>query len=474
MLDLLNPIASRRQFAGGCVAASVAALPSAASARPLPPMDARFAQVDAIAASVMKEAGYPGLVIGIEMGGTVRNRGYGMADVAQGIAMTAEAVLPIGSVTKSFTGLAIAQLVAAGKVDLDAPVGRYLSGYAGPGAAIAIRHLLNHTSGIPNYTGLPDFPRDISQRFTHEAVLATFAAKPLEFAPGTNFSYSNSNTYLLGMAVERASGMGYAAYLDANVFRPFGMTDSRLAGSSAVIPRRVPGYVMGAGGLENAPPYDVNYPFSAGAIASTVADLQRYRRGVFGGATAPAVRKQVLSCDPLADGTPLFYALGCLAIREFEGHRRISHAGDIEGFASHYAYFPQDDLTIVVLTNLGHAPIAPYAISRKVARAMLGIEQPKTLDLPVPDAMARAVAGDFDVRPIRFGVARYGFSVKDGVASMHFGGVAAPGPAIPLAYQGGGVFVTKFDTEFAFSFAAGGKSLSAEFYDGRFTAFRAG
>jgi D-alanyl-D-alanine carboxypeptidase len=473
VLDLLNPIASRRQFAGGCLAASAAAIPPGSSAAALPPIDQRLAQVDAIAAAMMKEAGYPGLVIGIEQGGQVYPRAYGMADAEQGIRMSAEAVLPIGSVTKSFTGLSIAQLVAAGKVDLARPVGSYLAGYKGPGAAVAIRHLLNHTSGIRNYTSDPDFPRDIGQHFTHDAVIATIAAKQLEFAPGTHFSYSNTNTYLLGMVIEQVSGMPYAAYIDANIFKPFGMVDSRFAGSTQVVPHRVPGYAMGADGLENAQQYDVNYPFSAGAIVSTVTDLLRYRRGVFGGATAAGVRKQLLTCDPLSDGSPLFYALGCLAVREFEGRRRISHAGDIEGFASHYAYFPRGDLTIAVLTNLGHAPIAPYAISRKVARAMLGIVQPRILDLPVPPAIARAIAGDYDVRPIQFGVARYGFTVKDGVAAMHFGGAAASG-GIPLAYQGGGMFVTRFDTEFSFEFAPGGKSLAAEFYDGRFTAFKAG
>lgn len=467
---------TRRQMGAGLLGAGAIGVASAAN--PLaaqvsaPALAARFAAVDAIAAQVMRDAMYPGLVIGIEIGGQTHIKGYGMADVEQGRPMSADAVLPIGSVTKSFTALAIAQLIEAGKVSLDKPLAHYIEGYVGPGATVAVRHLLNHTSGIPNYTSDPDFPKDLQRPFKHDEVISAVAGKALLFAPGTRFSYSNTNTYLLGMIIERVSGLSYGAYLETAIFKPFGMTDSRLADFRAIVPRRAQGYALDGSGMRNADHYDVNYPFSAGAIMSSARDMLRYRRGVFGPATPTSVRDRLLAQPPLADGTPLFYTLGCLVDGTFAGHRRISHAGDIAGFGSHYAWYPDDDLTIVVLTNLEHGVIPPYAISRKIARAMLGMPQPRILDLPVPEALMRRASGNFAVRPIEFGVGRYGFVSRNGKLFMKFGGADAAGPVIPLLYQGMNRFVTQYDTEFSFQFQSRGTGLTAEFYDGIFTAFK--
>lgn len=470
---------TRRQLSAGLLSTGTLGLAlqsatlRAAARRGLAPFATRLAAVDAVIADVMQAAGYPGMVVAIEMGGETEVKGYGLADVEAGRSVTADTAMPIGSVTKSFTALAVMQLAVAGKLDLDAPISRYLDEYRGPARDVVLHRLLNHTSGIPNYTSDPDFPKDLQRRFTQADVIGVIAGKPLLFVPGTRFSYSNSNTYLLGMVTERVSGMTYSDYLDAHVFGPFGMTHTRVADFRALIPQRAAGYALDGGKLRNADHYDVNYPGAAGAIISTAEDMLRYRRGVFGIATSPAVRERLIAHPPLADGTPLFYTLGCLVSSTFEGRRRYSHAGDIAGFGSHYAWYPDDDLTVVVLTNLEHGIIPPYAISRKISRTMLGVQQPAISDLAVSPTLLQRLTGDYDVRPIEFGVPRYGFTALDGRLAMTFGGVDAPGPRIPLLYQGRNRFVTQFDTEFSFEFVGSGKALTAEFYDGTFTAFRA-
>lgn len=459
-------------------AASVPLMPAPAKPAAAPvgnvSIGALSAAVDRIANDVMREVGYPGLAIAIERNGVpLIVKGYGLADVEHKLPVTADTAFPIGSLTKSFTALAVMQLVDKGKVDLDAPIKRYVPTLSGQPADVAVRHLLNHTSGIPNYTADSAFPTDLQKRFKPLEVADFIASRPLEFTPGDRFNYSNSNTYLLGLLIERASGEPLATYFETNVFRPFGMTRTRFAGSREIVGGRARGYVRQAS-LENARQYDVNYPFSAGAIISTLGDMLAYRRGVFGPSTSPSIRSNLLRLEKLNDGSRLFYALGCLSLTDFEGHRRLAHSGDIEGFGAHYAYFPDDQITTVVFGNLEHGSIAPYAIDRKLARAALGIPQPTIRNLAVPPAEAEAIAGDYRVGKIRFGTDRYGFLSQGGKMLLKFGGLAAPGPALPLLYQGGGRYLASFDNEFSFKFSreASEPRVEIEFYDGQFDATR--
>lgn len=472
---------TRRGVLGGVLpvvgVAAVASVPLRAAAPRLDP-DVADEAIDAAIADIMQASAYPGLAVAIEKGGQViLAKGYGIADLERKTPVTPETRFPIGSVTKSFTGLAVMQLMEAGQIDIGNNVGYYLPSVPAPIREVPVRHLLNHTSGIVNYTSLPDFPSDLQRAFTTEEIVTTFAAHPLEFRPGERFSYSNSNTYLLGLIVEAASGRSYADYLASNIFEPFGMRSTTVSGFRQLVEGRARGYTFD-GGWKNARQFDVNYPFSAGAVVSTIGDMLKYRRGVFGdGPTSEKVRKWLLTLDKLSDGTPIFYGLGCLAVGTFEGHRRISHSGDIEGFAAHYAYYPDSDLTIVVLANLEHGAIAPYAIVRRLSRIMFGVPRPAILDLPISMDQLAAIEGDYQVGRIQFGPGRYGFFANEGKLFMRFGGTDAAGPAIPLLYQGAGRYVTAIDTEFTFTFRrkrGQATQMTAEFYDGIFEAFRMG
>jgi len=429
------------------------------------------AQVDAIIEQMLQEGHYPGIGLAIEYKGAVYEKGYGLADVEHQVPVTPDTVFPIGSVSKSFTALAIMQLVDQGKVSLDAPLGQYLTEYSGPARDVPIRRLLNHTNGLPDYADMPEFESNPEADITVQQFMAAVEKKPLEFKPGDLFSYTNTDIFLLGLVVEHVSGIPLASYLKQHIWEPFGMSHTYLAGYAEIVPNRARGYEWG-GSFENAEQTSVTQSYAPGGIMSITDDMLKYRRGVFeGNKTSPAIRKNLLTQDSLNDGTRLDYALGCLIVRDFNGHRKISHAGVIAGYAALYAYYPDDDLTIMVETNNDYSSIQPYAIELKLARAMLDIPSPKIVDLPVPVDDVAAFTGDFELTPIRFATSRYGFVAKDGKLFAKAGGVESKRRPMPLLYQGNGKFVTAADIEWAFQFSSErpkANHMSFEWFDGVF------
>lgn len=415
----------------------------------------KAAAIDRIVERALATGGTPGASIAIERHGRViYQKGFGYADVENQVKVTPETVFPIGSVTKTMTGLAINQLIAAGKVELDAPVGRYLPDLAAPDRDVPIRYLLDHLSGIIGYTDVPGFPLYAQVAMSRQDIVGWFASQPLLDPPGTRWNYTNSGFYLLGLVIEAVTGSSYADYLQEHEFGPFGMTHTSLASWQPLLAHRAHGYRRGPHGLENAPRYDPLLPFAAGAVMSNSRDLLKYRRGVFGdGPTPPRLREALVVRDVLPDGFVLPYSLGSLVFTDFEGHRRIGHPGDIHGFEAQYSFYPDDDLTIVILTNNQNAPFPPISIEQKIVRVVLGIPTPALRDAALPASTAERLLGEYEVGDLRFGFDRIAFSVSDGVLQMAVGGTGAP--SFPLRYQGSTRFVSSLDDEQWIEFTSG-------------------
>jgi CubicO group peptidase (beta-lactamase class C family) len=454
---------------------TAAGVPTTTAKRPLAdaPIASRETRADAIIAEAMRAGPIPGVSVAIEQDGkNVYQKGFGYADLERQIPVTQETRFPVGSITKSFTGLAVMQLVNAGKVDLDRPAGVYLPDLPEPDRSVSVHHLLNHTSGIPNYTDLPNFPMANPVGMTRQQVIAYFDTLPLQFPSGTRFSYTNSGAYLLGLIVESASGQSYDRYVIDHVLTPFGMTETGFDAHDDGATNRARGYKLTADGFRPAPLYDFEVPFSAGAIVSTSGDLLKYRGGVFGPATSPAVRKLILRHVALPN-QPNPYALGCLIETNFEGHRKITHSGDIFGFAADFAYYPDDDLTIAILTNTQSAAFPPLTIEHKLARVFLGLPAPRLVDLPIPADLGARLSGDYEVGAVRFGFDTLRLVHKDGQLALSVGGVTSGAPLLPLRYQGDGRFVSAVDDEHVLIFKPeldGSVDLDMLYYDGSTTA----
>jgi len=259
---------------------------------------------------------------------------------------------------------------------------------------IGIFHLLTHTSGIPSFTGFPDYSQTEPFPTTPEKLVARFRDKPLDFEPGEKWSYSNSGYVLLGYLIEKIGGKPYAAFLQENIFTLLEMKDSGYDSNSEIVHRRAAGYAPGKNGPVNAGFIHMSIPFSAGSLYSTTEDLLRWEQGLFGG--------KVLSAASLRKMTTPFksdYAFG-LSVRTTEGHKVIDHGGGIEGFNTHLAYYPEDKLTIAVLANLNG--LAASDIARKLGELAHGqlvqlTSERKEIALPV--ATLAGYVGTYELAP---------------------------------------------------------------------------
>jgi CubicO group peptidase (beta-lactamase class C family) len=286
------------------------------------------------------------------------------------------AIYEIGSVTKQFTAAAILQLQEQGKLSLDDEITKYLPNYPVQGRRVTIRRLLDHTSGIKGYTELPEFAALMSRSLLRDSLVALFGVKPFDFAPGDAMVYNNSAYFLLGLVIEKVSGVSYAVYMRENLFKRAGMPDSRYCSNTDVVPRRAHGYDAAPGGLRLAQYIDFTWPYAAGSLCTTAGDLVAWTRALHGGAIlGAAAYRELLSPGTLNDGTTLRYAKGLFVGDSVLGHRTIHHGGDIPGFSTELAYFPDDSLVVAVLVNTA-GPVRPGTIASDIVRVTLGDRSP--------------------------------------------------------------------------------------------------
>ena len=301
-------------------------------------------------------------------------RAYGLADVLGQEPMRPEHVFRIGSITKTFTAAAILRLEAHGQIVLEDPIVKYVPELPG-GSGVTLRHLLTHTSGVPNYTDLPWYERHQTEKTPPASVLAQLVSLPLAFPSGSRYGYSNSNFYLLGLVIERVSGQSYAAYLESEIFGPAGLGSTRYCPDEQSYPGAARGYAREDGVLLAPQPVSMTLPFAAGALCSTALDLVRWFEALSHGKVISIESfARMRTPGTLADGTSSAYGLG-LQLGELEGHPRVGHGGGIWGFRAQADYYPADDLYVVVLANTQGD--APRRIAERLARRVLDSREPE-------------------------------------------------------------------------------------------------
>lgn len=354
-----------------------AALASACMACSAPPTDAQItAAVDRLAAEAVSTGGTAGLSIAVARDGRlILSKGYGLAEVEHDVAATADTMFRAGSITKQFTAAAIMRLVEQGKVGLDEPVTTHLPGYNTHGREITIRHLLTHTSGIKSYTDLVEIMREAPERvFTHHELIGRVQNEPLAFEPGTQFAYNNTGYYLLGMIIEKVSGKDYAAYLRDEFFVPLGLTRTRCDANAEIIKGRAQGYAMEGDTLINDRGLATSTPFAAGALIASAHDLVVWAEALAAGrVVSPASYKAMSTPFPLVGGGANDYGFG-LIIDALDGHARVQHGGNIFGFSAMLARFPDDGVTVAVLSNTQSFSAARLA--QALSREALGLADP--------------------------------------------------------------------------------------------------
>jgi CubicO group peptidase (beta-lactamase class C family) len=343
--------------------------------------------VDAYLRRLMEKRHIPGVSVAVVRGGeVVLLKGYGLANVELDVPATEDTIYQLASVTKTFTSAAIMLLAEEGKLSLDDRITERLSDLPEAWKDVTARHLLNHTSGIKSYTSVEDFQKSARKDFAPREILDLVANEPLEFAPGEKWRYCNTGYFLLGMLIEEASGKPYGEFMAERVFKPLGMTHTRVNDLRAVIPGRAQGYQWDGKELRNGEYVSPTQPFAAGMLVSSVADLVKWDAALANHTLLDEpVLDQMWTPTRLNNGEEAGYGFGW-ETSKVNGHRRVSHGGGIPGFSTELARFPDDKLTVIVLTNAegGHAGTIARTIAGLFATELAAKVQEPIADEDAP------------------------------------------------------------------------------------------
>ncbi len=316
------------------------------------PLDgAQSDAVDAIVNEEMAAQRIPGMAVAVIQGDRViRAQGYGLANVEHNVAVTEKTIFQSGSLGKQFTAAAVMLQVEDRRLALTDPLTKFFSNAPASWRDITVRHLLTHTSGIPDYTdGMVDYRKDYS-----EDDLVTFAATlPLEFVPGAEWKYSNTGYVLLGAIVRKASGSFYGDVLRDRVFKPLGMASARIISEAEIVPNRAAGYRLERGELRNqnwvSPALNTT---ADGSLYLSLQDLIAWDRGIRRGAVLrPDSWRQIFTPVTLNSGRVHTYGFG-FEVDRIGGQSIQRHGGSWQGFKTYIARYLDDDLTIIAMANL--------------------------------------------------------------------------------------------------------------------------
>jgi CubicO group peptidase (beta-lactamase class C family) len=307
-----------------------------------------------------------GITIGVFKGEEkILLKSYGFADLEFEVKLPTDASFEIGSVTKQFTATATMQLVEKGLLSLDDDVAKFIK-FDTKGKKVTVRQLLSHTSGIKGYTELPFFEDFSIRKFKRDTLLRMVEKEPFDFNPGEALIYNNTGFFMLGLLIEKISGMSYEDYVSHNLFPKAGMTNTYYCSENKVTKNRAHGYELRETVLVRAAYLDHTWPYSAGSLCSTVEDLVKWNNALHKGKLiSESTYKEFIKPTELNDGTITKYAKG-ITVTQRQGRRVLEHGGGIPGFLSQNSYYPDDDISIVVLTNT-IGPVSPEQIEKDIA-----------------------------------------------------------------------------------------------------------
>jgi CubicO group peptidase (beta-lactamase class C family) len=325
---------------------------------------------------------FNGSVLVAENGKIIYKKGFGFANMEWDIPNAPNTKHRLGSITKQFTGMLILQLAEEGKIDLQAPITKYLPDYPkASGDIITTHHLLTHTSGIPNYTSFPGFFQNESRDpSTPTEFVKTFSEMDLEFKPGEKFSYSNSAYFLLGAIIEKISGKSYEEMLQEKIFTPLNMKDSGFDHHATILKNRATGYEKNGGEFVNSRYLDMSLPYAAGSLYSTVEDLYLWDQALYTNTLISKASMDLFFGEHVKAWNG-HYGYGWGIASQPIGNTEksietISHGGGINGFNTLITRAPSDKSLIVLLNNTGGAPL------NDMAKGIRGILYDTSYDFP--------------------------------------------------------------------------------------------
>lgn len=324
-------------------------------------------RIDDLISAAMLAHSIPGLSIAVvKSRALVWSNGYGMADLENFVPAKPITVYRLASVSKPITAVAVMQLVERGRIELDAPIRRYVAEFPDKPWLVTVRQLLCHQGGVRNWTE-EEFVSTRHYASLSDAI-SFFKDDPLVHEPGTHVTYSSLGYTLLGRAVERASGQGFMEYLRVNLLDPAGMEWTRADDVLAIIPNRARGYrLTGGGALLNSPLSDTSNRIPGGGLVGTAEDVGRLAAAVMSGSLLGAeTLKLMMAPQPVRDGRATGFGLGFLVSRR-SGEREVYHTGGQARVSTLLYMRPDRGLAVVLLTNLEGVGAPLLDLGRQIA-----------------------------------------------------------------------------------------------------------
>ena len=323
-------------------------------------------QVDQFVDAEMKAQQIPGVSLAVvKDGNPVLVKGYGLANVEHNVAVKPETIFQTGSVGKQFTAMAVMMLVEEGKISLDDPIETYLKDCPETWKQITVRHLLSHTSGIPDYE--TQHLVDLHKEYSEDDLEKFAKTLPLDFAPGDKWKYSNTGYVLLGIIIHKASGQFYGDFLHNRIFVPLGMNTARIISDRDIVPNRAAGYELVNGQWKNQDWVSASLNTTAdGAIYLTSLDMIKWDAALRERKLLKSTSyDQMWTSFTLNDGKPAGYGFGWFVSKK-DGKTLLDHTGSWQGFKAYIGRWVDDGVTVIVFANLDKAD--PKKIGQGVAK----------------------------------------------------------------------------------------------------------
>ncbi|WP_181373190.1 serine hydrolase [Massilia glaciei] len=341
-------------------------------------------------------------VVVVKDGKVIFRKGYGMADLELKVPVRPEMVFRLASVTKQFTAVAVLMLAEEGKLALGDEIQRFIPDYPRGAAPVTIERMLNHTSGIPGFSEEYLSKRDMRAEITPAQMLEIIRQQPPEFVAGTKWAYSDGAYELLGMIIEKASGMSYADFVEQRMFKPLGMAHSYYDRSERVIEGRVKGYARTRKGYQNAAFISMSLPYAAGSLASSVDDLALWDAAIADSDKLinAETRRRMQTSYTLADGAAarIPYGLG-VSLAPRRGEPRVGHNGQINGFMTAVLRMPKERVYVAVLGNVENMLVIPELLAERVGAIAAGKPYLEEAAVVVPDAVLERYVGAYRINP---------------------------------------------------------------------------
>ncbi|MFG6487312.1 serine hydrolase domain-containing protein [Roseateles sp. BYS78W] len=374
----------------------------------------------------------PGVTVLVARGDQLLYKGArGAASIELGVPMQPDNLLRIGSITKQFAAAALLKQIDEGKAKLDDPLSRFLPDYPN-GSKITLAQLLNHTSGVKSYTGIPGYMAEpIKRDLSTAELIKEFKDLPVDFAPGEKWAYNNSGYVLVGAVVEAISGKRWYQSVDELLLKPAGITNVTYEAGDKLFKGMARGYTLnGSGEVAPASMLSMTQPHAAGALIANTEGLWRWNQALHGGKLISQASYQRMT-TPEGAAKPHSYGFGIASVR-LRDQVVLAHNGGIPGFSSLLNYLPASQTTVVILRNSDSGGFAQDMVAQKLAAFAIGEPFPDTVPVAVPVEQLRVAEGLFG----REGNQTRTLRVKDGVLQSQRSG----GPVVPLVPLGGDRF----------------------------------